>query len=74
MDENQVMKMRPVEGGVIEVPAGGEVQLKPGGLHIMLIKLVEPLENGKTIPLTLNFEQVGEMTIDVVVGDGPPGQ
>jgi len=74
MDENQVMKMRPVEGGIIEVPAGGEAELKPGGLHIMLIKLVEPLETGKTIPLTLSFDQSGEIEIDVIVADGPPGK
>lgn len=73
MDENQVMRMRPVEGGYIEVPAGGEAELKAGGLHIMLINLVEPLEDGATIQLTLNFEKAGEIEIEVPVGDGPPG-
>jgi copper(I)-binding protein len=73
MDENNVMKMRAVEGGYIEVPAGGEAELKPGGLHIMLIKLVEPLESGASIPLTLVFEKSGEIEIEVPVSDGPPG-
>jgi hypothetical protein len=73
MDENDVMKMRPVEGGFIEVPAGGEAELRPGGLHIMLIRLAEPLENGQTIPLTLSFEKSGEIEIEVVVADEPPG-
>ena len=74
MDENSVMKMRPVEGGYIEVPAGGEAELKPGGLHIMLIKLTEPLENSKTFPLTLNFEQSGKIEVQVVVAEGPPAK
>jgi copper(I)-binding protein len=73
MDENDVMKMQPVEGGFIEVPAGGEAELRPGGLHIMLIRLTEPLENGQTIPLTLSFEKSGEIGIEVVVADEPPG-
>lgn len=74
MDENDVMKMRPVEGGHIEVPAGGQAELKPGGLHIMLIKLAEPLEMGATIPMTLSFEKSGDMEINVVVSDEPVGE
>ncbi len=72
MDENQVMHMRAVEGGYIQIPAGGQVELKPGGYHIMLIKLVEPLEAGTTIPLTLRFEKSGEIEIEVPVSEGPP--
>jgi copper(I)-binding protein len=73
MDENNVMKMRAVEGGYIEVPAGGSVELKPGGLHVMLIKLVKPLQADTTIPLTLNFEKSGELTIEAPVSEQPPG-
>ena len=72
MDENQVMRMRPVEGGYLEVPAGGEVELKPGGYHIMLIKLARPLEEGTTIPLTLNFEKSGQIEVQVPVAESPP--
>jgi copper(I)-binding protein len=72
MDENNVMKMRPAEGGFIEVPAGGEAELRPGGLHIMLIHLVEPLENGATFPLTLHFEKSGEIKIQVPVAEESP--
>lgn len=73
MDENDVMKMRPVEGGAIEVPAGGQVELKPGGLHIMIINLAEPLETGTTIPLALTFEKSGKIEVEVAVSDEPPG-
>lgn len=72
MDENQVMKMRPIEGGVIEVPAGGTVELKPGGMHLMLIKLVSPLQEGEQIPLILNFEKTGEMSIELPVSQEQP--
>ncbi|MFZ5918764.1 MAG: copper chaperone PCu(A)C [Chloroflexota bacterium] len=72
MDENNVMKMRPVEGGAIEVPAGGSVELKPGGLHIMLIDLIEPLQSGQTVPLTLEFEKSGEIDIEVNVSEQKP--
>lgn len=49
------MRMRPVEGGVV-VPAQGTVELKPRGLHVMLIGLTEALNEGDTIALTLTFE------------------
>ncbi len=71
IDENGVMKMRPKEGG-IEVSAGGSAELKPGGMHIMLIRLAKPLETGDVIPLTLTFEKSGEMTIDVLVSEQAP--
>jgi copper(I)-binding protein len=49
------MTMRPVEGG-LEIPAGGAVELKPGGLHLMLIGLKAPLSEGGNVPLTLVFD------------------
>ncbi len=73
IDENGVMKMRPKEGG-IKVPAGSSAELKPGGMHIMLIRLAKPLQTGDIIPLTLTFEKSGEMTIDVLVSEQAPNQ
>lgn len=60
-----VMQMRPVEA--IEVPAGGKVELKPGGLHIMLLGLKAPLAKDQRFPLTLVFERAGEVAVDVVI-------
>ena len=60
-----VARMRPV--AAIEIPAGGETSLAPGGLHIMLIGLAEPLREGATFPLTLTFEGAGELTVEVRV-------
>jgi periplasmic copper chaperone A len=66
VDDNGVMKMEPRPEGW-EIPAGGTLELKPGGKHIMLIGLTAPLEAGKKIRMTLNFEKAGAKTIDVPV-------
>ena len=58
--DNDVMKMRPLANG-IEIPAGGKVTLAPGGLHIMLRTLKEPLAEGSKLPVTLTFEKAGKV-------------
>ena len=63
-----VMRMREIEGG-IPVPAGETVLLQPGGLHVMLIDLVEPLVEGESIPLTLTFEHAGSIEVMVSIED-----
>jgi periplasmic copper chaperone A len=60
-----VMKMRPIAG--IDLPAGQKVTLGPGGTHIMLMGLKEPLKAGQSFPLTLNFAKAGTRTVDVAV-------
>lgn len=67
--EGGVARMRPVEGG-IPVTAGMPTELKPGGLHIMLIGLKAPLKQGDSFPLTLKFEKAGEVSVTVPV-QGP---
>lgn len=59
------MGMRPVPGGFIEVPAGGAVELKPGGMHVMCIDKKEAFAPGSKVPLTLKFETSGEIKLDV---------
>jgi copper(I)-binding protein len=49
-----VMRMRPVEA--IELPAGKTVELKPGGYHVMLMHVRQPLKEGATVPVTLVVE------------------
>ena len=63
--DGDVMRMRPVEA--IEVPAGQTVTLRPGGLHMMLIGLSQPLRVGETVPVTLRFERAGEVRVDLSV-------
>lgn len=61
-----VMIMREQENG-IEVPAGQSVELAPGGLHIMFMKLKGPFEKGKFVPVTLTFEKAGDIPLDLKV-------
>ena len=70
-----VMKMRPVEGG-LEIPPGQTVTLKPSGLHLMLVDLKHPLEPGKTVEATLQFEKAGTIKVDfpiAAIGASAPG-
>jgi len=60
-----VMTMRPVEA--VDIPAGGTVELKPGGLHIMLVGLTQDLNPGDKLPITLIFDKAGKITIDAEV-------
>ena len=63
--EGDVMRMREVDA--ITLPAGTVVELKPGGLHIMLMGLKAPLKAGESFPLKLRFEKAGDVTVDVKV-------
>jgi copper(I)-binding protein len=70
--QDGAMMMRPVEA--IEVPAGGQVVLKPGGLHVMLMGLVAPLQEGERFALTLAFERAAPLSVEVeVMGVGAMG-
>jgi hypothetical protein len=67
-----VMHMHPIPA--IEIPPGGKAVLRPGGLHIMLINLKAPLQQGQTVPLTLKFAKAGTMAVSVpVLGPGAGG-
>lgn len=59
------MRMRQVER--IELPAAGRVELKPGGLHVMLIGLERPLQEDEVVPITLRFADGSEQTVDAPV-------
>ena len=61
-----IMQMRPIEGG-LEIGAMGEHQLKRGGDHIMIMGLSKRLEQGDMLPLTLVFQNAGEIDLEVVV-------
>jgi len=52
--EHDSMTMREVSS--VALPAGKTVELKPGGIQVMLIGLKQPLKEGETVPLTLVFE------------------
>ncbi len=71
--EGDVMKMRPVEGG-LEIPAGGSVELKPGGYHVMFMKITEQMKPGEKRKAKLVFEKAGEVEIEFDVIEMKPGQ
>lgn len=59
--EGNVMKMRQLKD--IPVPAGGAVELKPGGLHLMFMGIKTPLAAGETVPVKLKFAKAGEVEV-----------
>lgn len=62
---NGVMEMRPLKS--VDVPPGGKAVLKPGGRHIMLMGLKQPLKRGGHFPLTLRFAHAAPMTVQVEI-------
>jgi len=52
--EGNLMKMRAIPG--LDLPAGKAVDLKPGGYHVMLMDLKQPLKEGETVTVTLVIE------------------
>lgn len=68
----EVSTMREVES--VEVPARSQVQLQPGGLHIMLIDLNDALRDGEHAPLVLWFDGYPPVHLDVPVRTSPDGE
>jgi copper(I)-binding protein len=62
-----IMKMRAIPA--VEVKPGGKLELKPGGYHLMLFDLKQPLQKGDKFPLTLTFARAGALELSVVVED-----
>jgi copper(I)-binding protein len=54
-----------VKAGKIRIPSKGIVELKPGGLHIMIFKMPENIKEGHEFKMRLLFERSGERQIDV---------
>ncbi|HYC96672.1 copper chaperone PCu(A)C [Brevundimonas sp.] len=65
--ESNMMMMHQVEGG-LPLPAGQAVELKPGGNHIMLLAVAEPLKAGDTVALTLTFASAPPVEVTATVG------
>lgn len=73
--EQGMVRMRPLPGG-IRLPQGEGIRLQPGGLHIMLIGLSQPLKVGEHIRVRLKFRHAPPQTVVVPVetGAGRQGQ
>lgn len=72
VDDKGVMTMRPVAH--IEIPAGGEVELKPGGYHIMFLELKEAPRKGERFAGSLTFEKAGTVEVEFAVDAMGKGQ
>src|SRR3954468_8009637 len=64
--KNGVMTMRPLEKGLTIEP-GKTVKLAPGGYHLMMFDLKGPLKQGDKVPVTLEFEKAGKVTVSLDV-------
>src|SRR5229473_5633312 len=64
-EENGVSRMREMRA--VEVAPGAKVTFSPGGMHIMLVGLKQPLKDGQVFPLTLNFEKASKVDVMVSV-------
>ncbi|WP_273726079.1 DUF1775 domain-containing protein [Brucella gallinifaecis] len=64
--ENQVMKMRKLDGG-LDIPAGETVELKSGGYHLMFIQPDHPYKEGDKVSVTLEFSKAGMVDLEFPV-------
>jgi copper(I)-binding protein len=72
IEADGVSKMREVAGGIAP---GATLEMKPGGLHIMLMGLAGSLKEGDAISLTLDFEKAEDVTVEAKIapiGAGEP--
>lgn len=70
-EQDDIMRMEMQDE--LEVAPGSTAVFAPGGLHIMLMRLDQPLKQGEVFPVVLTFKNAGEVTIYVdVTGIGGP--
>ena len=65
LNDQGMMRMRQVAD--IEIKAGAQTELKPGGYHVMLLDLQQPLQEGDSVALTLRFDDGSTKEIDAAV-------
>lgn len=71
VDGQGIMRMREVDA--IVLAPGSTLQMRPGqGVHLMLVDLREPLREGASFPMTLEFERGGKVEVKVVVQQPRP--
>lgn len=65
VEEDGIMRMRHIKN--LEIGSGEIIAFEPGGYHIMLTRLSQPLKEGDHFPVTLSFKHAGDITVDVLV-------
>ena len=71
-DAAGVMRMRQVRS--LSLPSGGRLAMEPGGLHLMLIGLHQPLAEGQIVPVTLHLADGRTLEVPAEVRRAPPGR
>ena len=69
MEMNGMAMMHPVEGGLAIAP-GASAVFAPGGYHLMLVGLKQPLTAGSSFPVTLKFQKAGAVSVQFTVETG----
>ena len=70
VNDNGVMRMREVKGGV-PLEAKGVTELKPGSYHVMFMGLKKQLKEGEKVPVTLKFKNAKPQTVELEVKTAP---
>ncbi len=65
IEQNGVSTMRAADA---TVAPGATLEMKPGGMHIMLMGLAAPLKEGDSLTLNLVFEKAGPVTVEAPIG------
>lgn len=64
--EGDVMKMRPLENGLV-IPENEQIHLKPGGYHLMFMKLKQRMIPMDVHQVTLTFKNSGSVAVPMTV-------
>jgi copper(I)-binding protein len=68
--QNDKMGMRPIK--FIAIPAKSKAELKPGGMHVMLLDLVKDYKKGGSFEAIIFFKHAGRIKLNAIVQDMPP--
>jgi copper(I)-binding protein len=68
--DGNILRMREVKD--LKVSAGGRLELKPAGAHLMFVGIKAPFRQGDTVPVTLRFEKAGDVEVALHVGQPSP--
>jgi len=66
--------MRMVKQNKLNIKAKGHIELKPGGLHMMLIGKLKPISSGSFIPITISFDNGETMSVNLEVRTDRPSK
>lgn len=64
--DGNILRMREVKD--LKLSAGGRLELKPAGAHLMFVDIKAPFRQGDTVPVTLRFEKAGDVQVELHVG------